>query len=150
MTTIAVNKQAMACDRQYSHSGGMKFLGGYKCQVVPPDFSEQFYATPKMIIGMCGDADTMSNIWKWVYDSDRKKMPKFKGAEIVALQADGTIMTSVNMDSWLIVKEPFYAIGSGMQYAIAAMVHGASPLEAVKTAAKYDLYTGKGFKEFSL
>lgn len=151
MTTIACNKFSMASDRQYSHSGGMKFLGGYKCQVVPQEFSEIFYDTPKMILGMCGDADMMSNIWEYVYDAQRaKKLPKFKGVEILALKADGTIMTSQNMSSWLLVKEPYYAIGSGMQYAIAGMASGLTPIEAVKLASKYDIYTGKGYKQFSL
>jgi len=151
LTTIAVNKTAMACDRQFSHTGGMKFLGGYKCHIVPEEFSLQYFNTPKMIIGMAGDGDSMCSIWEYIFDPERPtKMPKFKGVEIVALKANGEIVTSVNMQSWLVVKEPFYAIGSGMQYAIAAMAHGATPLEAVKTASKYDNYTGKGFKEFKL
>ena len=41
-------------------------------------------------------------------------------------------------------KPPFYAIGSGREYAMAAMHCGKTAAEAVEIAAVYDLYTGGG------
>lgn len=151
MTTIAVNKYGMAGDQQYSHSGGMTFRGGSKIMLVPSDYSIEYYDTPKMIMGICGDADSMAAVWEYVFDSNRpSKIPKFKNSEIIALTADGKITTTLNLHTWLIVKEPFYAVGSGMRYAMAAMDSGKTPLEAVKIASKYDMYTGKGFNEIKL
>ena len=150
MTTIAVSKSAMACDLQYSHTGGLKFTGGPKCHVLSEEFSQTYYNTPKMILGGCGNADGLAAVWDYVFDADRKKLPKFKEVELVALLANGTIMSSLNMSTWMVIKKPFYAVGSGMQYAIAAMAAGKTPLEACKIASKYDLYTGKGFKEYKL
>jgi len=39
------------------------------------------------------------------------------------------------------IKQEFFAIGSGMQPAMAAMWMGASPEEAIRIAAKVDIYT---------
>lgn len=141
----------MACDLQYSHSGGMIFIGGAKCMVTPIEWSMHYYGTPKMIVGLCGDADIMGQVWEFVCNPEfSKKTPKFKGVEAVSLQHDGSIWTSANLTTWLKIKQSMYAIGSGMQYAMAAMESGKTPLQAVKIAAKYDIYTGKGYKEFKL
>lgn len=40
------------------------------------------------------------------------------------------------------VLEPFYAIGSGSHFAIAAMALGKNAIDAVRLAARFDIYTG--------
>jgi hypothetical protein len=57
--------------------------------------------------------------------------------ECMELRGDGIYM----YESTIIparIKEPFYAIGTGSAYAMAAMHLGASPREAVEIAALYD------------
>ena len=43
---------------------------------------------------------------------------------------------------WLEIRMPFYAVGSGRDFAIGAMHCGKTPAEAVEIASKYDLKTG--------
>jgi hypothetical protein len=49
-----------------------------------------------------------------------------------------------NLDGslWLPVTEPYFAIGSGRDYAIGAMAHGASAIEAITISCKHDSYSG--------
>lgn len=44
--------------------------------------------------------------------------------------------------SWVQDERGVLAVGSGSKYAIGALEHGATPREAVKTAMKWDVYTG--------
>lgn len=66
----------------------------------------------------------------------------------------------IDLDSriWLIdensyqyeVFAPFIAIGSGRDFAIAAMALGKSALEAVQLACQFDIYTGAPITELTL
>lgn len=49
-----------------------------------------------------------------------------------------------NLDGslWMPVTEPYFAIGSGRDYAMGAMAMEASAIEAINVAAKHDAYTG--------
>lgn len=48
------------------------------------------------------------------------------------------------------VKSPFHAVGSGRDYAMAAMHYGKTAREAVELACLYDVYTGCPVTELSV
>jgi 20S proteasome alpha/beta subunit len=51
--------------------------------------------------------------------------------------------------AWLVVDQPYYAIGSGSPFALGALAQGASAKEAVEAAAKSDPFTGMGVKSYN-
>ncbi len=152
MTTIAVNKDTMSCDLQFSHSNGLKFKGNSKCVQLKPDVAKAMFGVDKALIGACGNADEMAKAWAFLDDptSFGGKVPKIKGTEFVALMPKGKIATSANLTTWLSVEQPIYALGSGSHIAIGAMQNGADTKKAVEAASKHDYHTGMGVKTYKL
>lgn len=63
---------------------------------------------------------------------------------------DGRIWTMDETTTSYEIFEPFYAIGSGRDFAIAAMALGKSALEAVELASRFDIWTAAPFTELRL
>lgn len=153
MTTVAVSKKSMtmASDLQLTHSGGMKFKCNGKMFELPAESATAIFGTPKVVVGFAGSVDAITQCMDyfaapWEYE----KPPNVKNIEIVGLTGDKTIFTAWNLKQFVTVNEPFYSIGSGMQYAMAAMSSGKEPIDACKIAGKYDPSTGLGYKEIKL
>jgi hypothetical protein len=147
MTTVAVNKNQIAADLQATHNGGLKFK--IKTKIIPVQqplvYKHPFY------VGLCGNVDSFSDIISWFADPTAwKKPPSGKGGDFVVLTADKKIFTFANPSQWIPVNQPYYAVGSGMNYAMAAMASGKTPYEAVKIAAKFDPNTGMGFEKVNI
>ena len=148
MTTIAVNKDAMACDLQFTNlNTGYKFKGKTKIHKfrAHPDT----YGACDFMVGFCGQASEMIIIASFFENPDAfDKAPKANCSGVV-LTAKKDIFIFDDYRKWLIVNLPFTAVGSGAAYALGALDNGASPKEAVKIAMKHDAYTGYGAKELS-
>lgn len=98
-------------------------------------------------MGYAGDLDAVPDILTFLSDiTGVSKVPRVKTVECVVLTEDKKIFTFINPTKWIQVDEPYYAIGSGMQYALGALSTGHSPEEAVKAASKLDPLTGCGVK----
>ena len=95
------------------------------------------------IIGVCGDYAQALRFLEWRRNPDAR--PTFTGEpnfQALELTADGKILWwGVEMIP-IQVSKPFYAIGSGSEYAIGAMSAGRSPKQAVKIASQWDSATG--------
>ena len=147
MTTIAVSKTQIAADRQATHNAGMKFK--LKTKLYSFD-NLVFYGTP-FHIGLAGNMDTFADVIDYFTDpTAHKKAPRLNGGEAVILTQDGKIWTFSKADIWIGVDQPFYAIGSGMLFAMGAMEQGATPVEAVKAAIKHDPSSGYGVTKIDL
>ena len=149
MTTIATNGKSMACDLQATHSGGIKFKIETKVIELPPKTAKDLFGVKKAFVGFCGSVDAWGEIHGWFYVPEGKP-PKCRGIEMMMLTDKGEIYHATNMTNWTLIKEKQFAIGSGMQFAVAAMDSGKTPLESVKVASKFDPNTGMGFKEYNL
>lgn len=147
MTTIAANREQIAGDRQATHTGGLKFQMVTKIQKFkqPALYPVDFY------VGLAGNVDSFFNVFAFLHDpSTYKKAPTIKGGEGLVLSKDGKIWTFCNAGNWLEVTDKFYAIGSGMNFAMGSMKAGATPVEAVKYAATLDPHTGMGVTKFNI
>jgi len=144
MTTIALNKNEIACDLQFTHPSGYKFKGTTKVHQI---FNPAVYPKP-FYVGFAGSVTAGQAGLGWLVDPVGRP-PKGGGAEFVVLTHDKKMFTFTNPANWIEITEPHYSIGSGSQYAAGAMQAGKSPLEAVKIAAKFDPNTGNGYKIFS-
>jgi len=146
LTTIAATTTQIAADKQATHGGGMAFKMKTKLHKFD---NGAFYKTP-FYVGLAGNVDTFASILNYFeYPETYKRTPKLKGEGII-LTADGKIWTFLSPNEWLLVDQPYYAIGSGMHFAMGAMANGKTAIEAVKTAAKLDPGTGMGFTTINL
>jgi hypothetical protein len=147
MTTIAVNKSQIACDLQATHSGGLKFK--IKTKIIP--IEQPLVYPTKFYVGLCGNTDLFSDIISWFANPESyKRPPSGKGGDFIVLTADKKIFTFASPAQWLPIDQPFYAVGSGMNFAMAAMEAGKTPLQSVKIASKFDPLTGLGFKKVDI
>lgn len=145
MTTIAVNKTSIACDLQATHPGGLKFKVKTKIfEIFQPLIYEKKFA-----FGLAGNLENFPDIIAFFSDPENTKLPKKLSIEGVVVTENKKIFTFTNPANWFLVNENKYAIGSGMNYAMAAMEAGKDPIEACRIASKFDPSTGLGFKTFS-
>lgn len=110
-----------------------------------------------VIAGAAGDAGDCSRFLEWAKDEFKSKSkPKFQ-----VMQGDDLIDALVIMSSGIYFYSPgypdlekinadFYAIGSGGKPARAAMMLGATPLQAAEIAASCDDYSGPPFMVLEL
>lgn len=141
MTTIAVNLKSMAGDSKVAGSGSI-----YHCDKV--------FRIGDSLVGVAGNVQNTTKFLAWF----RKECPPDEVAmdlsddktfEAVVVNADGIFYYAdcVEPDK---LHEKFFAIGSGAMAAMAAMLVGKSPAEAVKIAAKLDHNTGGPIKVLEL
>jgi ATP-dependent protease HslVU (ClpYQ) peptidase subunit len=149
VTTVACSKIEMACDCQLTYGKSLKMKGTGKVIHVPTKAANEIFGVKKALMGFCGDAGQWAEVVSWLHELDGKP-PKIVDMEFLLLTDEKKIYHATSMKNWLEVADPFFAIGNGMGYAIAAMQAGKSPLEACKIAHKYDPFTGPPFKNYKL
>ena len=149
MTTIAVNKTMMAGDKQFTHGSGTLLVGATKIWEIPAESSKILFDNKRTFIGLAGNADCFGNIINYLWIPEGKP-PKIRDVEMLMLNDKGQIFHATTLSNWLRIQQPFFAIGSGMQFAIAAMESGKTPFDAVKIASKFDAGTGKGFNKLEM
>lgn len=146
MTTIAVDRTAMAGDLQCTNSRtGTKWK--CKTKIYKFDAHPSIYPEP-FIVGFSGSTADMIGVSEFFSNPDRwKRGPTTKNIMGLVLVPDGTIYLFEDYTSWILVDQPYAAIGTGAEYALGAMVQGATPKQAVRASMKHDIYTGMGVKE---
>jgi hypothetical protein len=98
-------------------------------------------------VGFAGVVNGVSSVWDFFIDPTVfKKPPRPKETMFVVLTGDKKIYTFNDPTEWMQVDANHYAIGSGSTFALGALATGASALDAVKTASKFDPLTGLGYK----
>lgn len=140
----------MACDLQFTNANtGGKWKGKTKIYKMECPF----ICGQPFVVGFAGGANDMLTIIDFFenYNPEVKPRRLSIGANSggLILTQDGTIYRFSDPTKWILVCEPYAAIGSGMDYALGAMASGKTPKEAVKIASKHDSYTGLGVKVLS-
>lgn len=127
----------------------MAFVGGPKAIELELETARILFETDKVVVGGCGIAQELGQAWGWLYDLEGKP-PKIKGSEFVAITDKRLIYLSENLTNWMLCDQPFFAIGSGMHFAIAALEAGTSVRRAVEIACKYDKSSGFDILEWKV
>lgn len=134
MTTIACNKDVMAADSQATASNRSS-------KVI------KIFRVNGDIIGYSGTAEDGLIFAEW-YKNKTSPPELDSDFGALVLTGDGTIYEYGSKLMKMEVLEDFYAIGSGSDIAMGAMSAGADPKQAVKIAARFDVYTGEPVKTF--
>ena len=135
MTTIAVKNGVMAADSLVSY-------GNSTC-----GYAEKIRRTKGgILIAWAGPLHMQLSAFDWFeggaeYEDAPPDLRDAGSGELVALLPDKRFMAFYCARP-LAFSAPFYAIGSGSEYAIGAMATGASAAEAVHIASRFDHGTG--------
>jgi len=147
LTTIAVNETGIAGDKQFTYKG-TALVGKTKIYSLSPAGCANFSAK-KVLVGFAGSSDSIGEAIHWLDNPDNKP-PKLKSIEILMINDRKEIYHATTLSNWFRLDQKIMAIGSGGYVALGAMATGKSPIEAVKLADKYDIYTGMGFNKIML
>jgi ATP-dependent protease HslVU (ClpYQ) peptidase subunit len=133
MTCIAYRKGVLAADTQITCGDGRKIRAS-KIQALPDG---SYFAC-------AGDSKAIVRISRWIHRGmPTKGRPRCSEDtfDVIMVRQDGTLLTANDALDFEALSEPFYAIGSGGAYAMGAMARGATAIQAVKIAARFDTNT---------
>lgn len=136
MTTIACNHKMMAADSQTCDGG----ISGKAVKI---------FRVNDDIIGFAGSLGQGMKFVAW-YGDRNKEAPSLSDSNILILKHDGSIEQWDESMMPLVVKDKFYAIGSGSHFAMGAMYAGKNPKQSVEIAIKLDVDSGGPVKVLEL
>lgn len=135
MTTIAFDGRTLAADTR-STSGGM-----------PWECTKAHKLKDGRLFAGSGSAEDCEAVLCWLEcGGDKPTTKDFFGILIESGQCFRLEDKLIKMP----VRSPFHAIGSGRDYAIAAMHYGKTAREAVELASIYDVYTAGPVTEIAV
>jgi ATP-dependent protease HslVU (ClpYQ) peptidase subunit len=144
MTIIAWDGQTLAADKRATLSGLASVV-------------TKIYEVPQGLLGVAGEFSRFGAILEWFREKDAapKHCPKFQQdvetcLHIVLIANNGAIWKYECSGHPYLVEDVKFAMGSGRNYAIAAMECGKSAPEAVQIACKFDIYCGNGYDTLTL
>lgn len=136
MTTIAWDGKVLAADKRMVHAGlyatvtKIRRIGG-------------------LLVAAAGDFDSAQEMFAWIeagrvpadFPSIQKESDRYVGILIIE---GGKVFKYERSAIPFEIEEPYFAIGSGRDFALAAMACGRTAVEAVEVAALFDVGTGNG------
>lgn len=132
MTTVAADRAQIAADSKTT-SGETWF------------HATKLYRIGNAVVGVSGDSTAIEKFLTWYRGGrKRKRQPEFKDSEsfsALILTRAGLYHVDESMGVDLI-KDDYFAIGSGAACALVAMDLGLSPRDAVLAASRRDQHTG--------
>jgi len=143
MTTIAFDGRTLAADTLTTDNWGLK---GYTCKIL---LGNNFVA---------GGSGSLSQILKWfdnakntsdIIEYGYPDYEKDENGPSFLLVTNGQLYTHIE-GLFLPNARPYHAVGSGRDYALAAMYCGKTAEEAVHIAMKFDNGTGGSVDTWSL
>lgn len=131
MTTIAWDGKTLAADSRYVN-GNTAWRGGKLYRL----------ANGGLFAG-CSDAGAVNAVVEWLNGVEKQKpvIDKETGFAGLLIRADKSVWYLDRYLSPQAVSQSFIAIGSGRDFALAAMHLGRSAAAAVEVASVFDIYT---------
>lgn len=140
MTVIAWDGKTLAADKQSTFCG------------LPRTTTKIHRAKDGSLMGATGTTAVCVALRNW-YDAGAVKVDfpdKDKEATLLVVKPDGTLLLWDSNATPIRIEDKFHAIGSGRDFALAALHLGHTAREAVEVACKYDVYCGKGIETLEL
>ena len=140
MTTVAFDGEVIASDSRLTS-------GDFICSVSTP----KIYKIGDSFVGVCGCSEQEMVYLRWFKDQTkpRPSPDSLKEFEAMVVRGNGKVYQSTELCEFVEIGYP-YAIGSGGDYAIGAMMAGKSATDAVKIAIKIDPFSGGKVKSFKV
>jgi len=132
MTTVAVRDGVMASDSASEMDGVLSKV------------KKMYRAKDGSIIGLAGNIGQGIAFVRWYDKKGKGEKPDMDDAYALVLKPTGEVISFDCTLEPFPISEPFTAIGSGAQLAMAAMLAGADAKRAVQIACKIDPHSGLG------
>jgi ATP-dependent protease HslVU (ClpYQ) peptidase subunit len=139
MTTIVATRDRIVCDSQVTH--GNTLYRADKVEVVRG-----------ALVGVAGGNEQTGQFLRWFKDGAKaSKTPVITDPEfdVIVLDRSGLRIYTSSFEPDRIT-DPYYAIGTGSYAALAAMLCGKTPEEAVEIACRVDNNSGPPVQTFLL
>lgn len=141
MTTIAWDGKTLAADKRVTF--GMEIATTTK-----------IFRINGMLVGCSGDASIGSSCVQWVRDGmNKNNYPEAQRTDpcsLLVIHADGTINFYGKAPDPLVIEDSHFTIGSGGEFAHAALYLGKTAREAVEVACALDSSSGNGIDTLEL
>jgi hypothetical protein len=129
MTTIACNRSEMAADGRVTDDG----------DTFP---ALKIHKINGAIYGAAGLLAASARFIEWATKGEKGKPRLAKDFTGMKLTPEGIFVISGADPTWMRCDSGYFAIGSGKLVALGAMAFGATPLQAVQEAMRWDIYSG--------
>lgn len=138
MTTICWDGKTFASDRQSTYGS---------TPVPTTKIHKLKYRGEDAYLACSGAIMDFAPIVEWI-KSGKKAEPEIDGDKsdfsIMIVTKSGDVFYAINGTFFHELGKVKWAIGSGCDYALGAMYHGATAAEAIEIAARLDVHTGHG------
>lgn len=135
MTTIAYRNGVLAGDRQTNNGG------------IVTGTTRKVWKEQGLLFGVAGSISALQNVMKWS-KGKRKSLPFMStllSYSCIVVSKRGSIFVFSSEDKeGCILTTDIFALGSGGDLALGAMMHGASPKRSIELAGTRCVYTGGG------
>ncbi len=144
MSTVAWDGKTLAADRQATNQGTMR----------PATKIRKLESGEVMAI--TGNYGAGLIMMKWYEDgADLAKYPAFQAdkeewCRLIVARPDGTVLEYERQPIGMVFPDTRKAWGSGMDFALGALCHGANAIEAILIASGLDESTGIGVDSFQV
>ena len=142
MTVIAWDGKQLAADRRISFGN----LSGGRVKI----FRLLDHNLKHILVGACGSSSDSQDFLHWISAGQKIEdwpthlKEKDNTFSAMVIDKDKQIYLYEASPHPTVIEQPFWAIGSGRDFAITAMHCGKSAYEAVEIAVIYDVYCGNG------
>lgn len=146
MSTIAFKNGVLAADTQVTR--GSTTLDGWVRKI---------HEAEGLLFGAVGEPTQVSVFFKWAQAGMPEDITDFKlpviededgpaTCDFMFIDEEGTIWSSdtFTFPAFFPMHADYHAIGSGASFALGALAFGADAEEAIRIAAKHDMYSGGG------
>lgn len=137
VTCIAWDGKRLAGDRMVTSNGNAPFPTRKVFRVKTTDGR-------RMLIGLAGDTYDCTAFLRWVKNPEKDKQPTATGFSALVIDEKRRIWMIQEKLIYVQLHKRYHALGSGWQYALAAMECGRSSAQAVRVAARLDREVGMG------
>lgn len=138
MTTIAWDGKTLAGDKLTS-------MGGTPIVSTKVHAVKNTHGIVEYLVGCAGLAADCQAFVRWVEGGFVTERPNFQDVNALLIHDDGRIDHYTEMENVHHVgKLSYWAEGSGANYALGALAHGATAEEAIRIATQLDIHTGLG------
>lgn len=132
MTTIAYRDGIMASDSRCTRGD----------QIVPGTYQKIYRLPDGALFAFCGSTSLEMRILEALMDDEDVPPFKVKDGRAFLVRPNGTKWTYEGDGAWLPFTGPYFAMGSGEDYAYGALWSGKDAAEAVRCAKDFDSASG--------
>lgn len=125
------------------------------CGGFPTAVTKIFKRNDGWLMGCTGESDRVSELTQWFLTGAQPDM--FPAScrtdsdnRLLVIDNEGKVYLYIRAPVPMEVKEPFFAIGCGCDFALTAMHLGKNAVEAVEITCELDIHCGKGVDSLQL